>query len=169
MLVYMKVRKQKLFSIGFKTDNIIKSIILGILFSVPIIAPTVIYAISNSVKVVSINELLWKFIFYFFEIALLEEVICRGFMQTRIQGLVKSKRISIIIVALMFTALHIPFRMMQANMSLLEYVKSDINFLMLIGFFHIYMVYLYTRNNNILSVVIAHGLVNFAQSIFIIN
>lgn len=168
VFIVVKVREQKLESIGLKFDNTIKSVILGILFSLPFILPKIIFYISKSKKI-SLNyiDLIWLFLYYFIHIALVEEVTFRGFIQTRIQGVIRNKWLSIIVVGLMFGLMHIPFQMIKANMGLLKFVIHDSVHLINTSWIHIYLVYLYTRDNNILAPVVTHTLINFIPTIFV--
>lgn len=80
---------------------------------------------------------------------------------------VKGKWLSIIIVGIMFGLIHIPFQMFRSNMPLTQFIVNDSVHLITTCVIHIYLVYLYTRDNNILSSTVAHTLINFIPSIFI--
>ena len=169
ILFYITYRKQKLKSIGLRTDNIIKSIGLGVLFSLPFIFQYIIFAIKNPEKIMNIEELIWRFLYFLIYIAFMEELIFRGFIQTRIQGIIKSKWKSIIAVGIMFSVLHIPFHFIKSNMSFVEYLGDDMGNLIKLCLIHIYLVYLYTRDYNIISVTITHMLIDFIPAMFISN
>ena len=168
VFIILKCRKQSLNSIGVKKDKIIKSILLGVLFSIPPILSTLHQmSFERFSSSVNFSNALWTFFYNFFEIAFVEEIIFRGFIQTRIQGLIRSKWTSIFLVGIMFSLLHIPFHMIEYNLSFSNYfTSSNVSFLLLGFLMHIYFVYAYTRDNNILAPVVAHAIVDFIPDLF---
>lgn len=166
IFIIIKVKKQNLKSIGLKKDKSLKSIFLGIVFSLPILISTVVKSINNGNHIIISSNLILLFIYFLIEIAFVEEIVFRGFIQTRIQGLIKSKWTSIIIVGFMFSLMHIPFQLVRANMPLSEFILNDYVHLIFTFIMHIYFVYIYTRDNNIVSSSITHTLIDFIPSIF---
>lgn len=167
IFIYIKIKNHSVRSLGLKTNRNIKSIILGILFSIPFTLPTIFYAIMHQAHFISMQVMIWLFLYLFIEIAFVEELSFRGFLQTRIQGLIKKKWLSIIIVGIMFGLMHIPFQMFRSNMPLTQFIVTDSVHLITTCVIHIYLVYLYTRDNNIISSTVAHTLIDFIPSIFI--
>ncbi|MBK1813220.1 CPBP family intramembrane metalloprotease [Clostridium sp. YIM B02505] len=167
VFIFIKVRKQGLRSIGLKKDKILKSIFLGIIFSMPFNIPLIISEISEKGKILGLTNLILTFVYFFIEIALVEEISFRGFIQTRIQSLIKSKWVSILVVGVMFALMHIPFQIIKANMPLGDFIVKDSFHLVFTFVIHVYLVYIYTRDNNIISSSITHTLIDFIPSIFI--
>jgi uncharacterized protein len=164
VFIILKCRKQDLRSIGLKKEKILKCILLGILFSVPPTLPN-IFSMKFG-RPIRIPNALWGFAYFFLEIALPEEIVFRGFIQTRIQGLIRSKWLSIFLVATMSMLLHIPFFSVEYNTTFVNFFLSHIVTLTLVFLMHIYSVYLYTRDNNVLAPVVAHTLVDFIPVLF---
>lgn len=164
VFIILKCRKQNLKSIGLKNEKILKCILLGILFSIP---PTLCNVFSIKFgRLISFPDALWALAYCFFEIALAEDIVFRGFIQTRIQGLIRSKWLSIFVVAAMSLLIHIPFYAVEYNTTFVNYFLSHIVSLLLVFVMHIYFVYLYTRDNNILAPVVAHAIVDFIPVLF---
>jgi len=168
IFIILKVRGQKLNSVGIKKEKIMKSIFLGVIGSIPFSILNIIEPISSG-KVLNTNitEVLWIFLNLLIHISLVEELVYRGFIQTRIQGLIRNKWLNIMVVGIMFGLMHIPFQMMVANMTVIDFIVYDLVHLIITTLMHIYLVYLYTRYDNILAPVIAHAIINFSYSIFI--
>ena len=162
VFIILKCRKQNLNSIGLKKEKILKSILLGILFSIP----PILYDRLKFDHSLSFPDALWDFACIFLEIALTEEIVFRGFIQTRIQGLIRSKWASIILVGIMFSLLHIPFKLFQYHVSLMGYICMNASGLIITCLMHIYFVYLYTRDNNILAPAVAHAIIDFIPDLF---
>lgn len=168
IFLILKIRKQSLKSIGIRTDKILKSIIIGVIGSIPFAVLNMIGPISSG-KTINPNifDGLWTFLYFLICIAFAEELVFRGFIQTRIQGLIKNKWISIIVVGILFGLMHVPFQMIKANMPLVEFLLYDMQHLITTCIIHVYLVYLYTRDNNIIAPTIAHAIMNFAYAIFV--
>lgn len=160
-------RRQKISSLGIRRTNIIKSIFFGIIFSLPALIPNVRKGIINNYDLRNVEFLVWDFLYYLICIGLVEEVIIRGFIQIRIRGIIKNKWLSIFVVGFMFSIWHIPFQMKQANLPLIEFILSNIPNLIMLSIIHVYFVYIYTRDNNIIAPIITHAIWNFSHFIFI--
>lgn len=168
IFIWIKIRNQGLKSIGIRKDKILKSIVLGILFAIPFITLPIIRALNQNMHIMSSNQLLWSFLYYLLVIGFVEELIFRAFIQTRIQGLIKIKWISILVVAIMCSSMHIPFQMLKSNIPLNEFIPMYFISLIYQSFMHIYLLYLYKKDNDIISVSTTHLLLNFIPSIFYI-
>lgn len=167
IFIYLKIRKQKFRSLGFKKEKIIKSILLGALFSFPFVMPTIVQWVGQGRRYGDSSVLVWQFFYFFLEIALVEEIAFRGFIQTRIQGLIKNKGLGILAVGFLFSMMHIPFQMQVYHMSLVSFVAQDAVHLAITFGMHLYFVYLYTRDQNILAPAIAHTLIDYIQNVFV--
>lgn len=168
IFIILNFRQQSIKSVGIKNEKVMKSILIGIIGSIPFSILNIIGPISSG-KTLNPNILdnLWTFLYFLICIAFTEELVFRGFLQTRIQGLIKNKWISIFVVGIMFGLMHVPFQMIRANMSLMDFVLYDLSHLLTTCLIHIYLVYLYTRDNNIIAPTIAHAIINFSYAIFV--
>lgn len=167
IFLIVKIRKQSLKSLGLKKEKTLKSILLGLVFSIPFIVPPVIIAIMQGKQLIGLPNLIWLFLFYFLIIAFVEEIVFRGYLQTRIQGLIKGKWLSIVAAGLLFALTHIPFQMVSRDLGLLEFIMAHGSMILITFPIHVYLVFLYTRDQNILSVTITHTFINFMGVIFI--
>ena len=168
IFIILLFRRQGVGTIGIKKDKIGKSILLGIIGSIPFAAMNVTGQIQSG-KSLNPNpsDWLWTFLYFLICIAFAEETVFRGFLQTRIYGLVKNKWAGILLAGALFTLIHVPFQMVQANMSIIDFVRYDMQHLITTWFIHIYLVYLYTRDNSIIAPTIAHAIMDFSYEIFI--
>lgn len=160
IFVIVFFRKQELSSIGFKNANILKSIILGVLFSSPVVLLHIqsIYKIIFFIK--NENGFIWVLLYYLICISLAEEIIFRSFLSTRIQGIIKNKWLSIWIVGIICALYHIPMQMAVVDMSLGNFILTNIPELIFYIFIHIYLEYIYTWDNNIITPTITHTIFN---------
>lgn len=105
---------------------------------------------------------MWNFLYMLIEIAFVEEIIFRGYVQQRLRGIIKNKYINLFIVAFIFGIMHIPITLIQGNLSIMEVSLSIIPKMIM----HIYFVGVYKMgNNSILSSTIVHSLNNFIMTL----
>ncbi|MNO24259.1 CAAX amino terminal protease self- immunity [compost metagenome] len=168
IFIYLCIRKQSPRTVGlkFKGKAFWQSLGIGVLFSLPFILPQlIIFMLGKASLQFSAPELVFKFFYFLITIAFVEEICFRGFIQTRIFTLIRNKYAGILFVGFLFAIMHVPFQMFQAKMGLIDFVMYDYPHLLITWALHIYFVYLYTRNNDLVAPVIAHTLINFVPSV----
>ncbi|MNW39343.1 CAAX amino terminal protease self- immunity [compost metagenome] len=168
IFIYLLIRKQSLRTVGLKFNgtDFGKSLIIGILCSLPFILPQLVnFFLGHITFQHSTPELIYKFLYFLITIAFVEEIGFRGFIQTRIFSLIRNKYVGILFVGFLFAIMHIPFQMFQAKMGLLDFIMYDYIHLLITWVLHMFFVYLYTRNNDLVAPVIAHTLINFVPSV----
>lgn len=161
------LRKQKIESIGLTSKNIWKSSLLGFVIGFGILLSAIISAVNNNLSFRGVNYLIYGLFFYTFEIALLEELVFRGFIQTRFVGFFKSKTLGIVTSGILFMLMHIPFQMVIRNMGLIEFISYDIVHLLLTFLYHLLFSFLFFKYNNIMAPTIVHIFLNLSFLLFI--
>lgn len=162
IFIILKYRKQSLKSIGFNKTQILKQIIIGIILYIPLYLLSLILNLVPSINLKLDSMSIWSFLYMLIEIALVEEIIFRGFLQQRLKGLIKNKYINLLIVAFIFGSIHIPFILAQSNLTFVQVFISIIPKMIM----HIYFVGIYKAgNNSVLSATIAHGVNNFIATL----
>ena len=152
------IRKQKLDTIGFTFKNIKKSLLLGVVFGILFPLLKIDY-ILNGCKIISVNKALYYIFYFFIVVALSEEVIFRGYIQTRIYGLIKNDILAVIVTGFMFYAMHLPYQMPVNGMevNLIDVVSKII--------FHIIANFLYRKYNSLVAPTMYHGFLNWFGSL----
>lgn len=162
IFIILKYRKQSLKSIGFNKVKILKQISIGIILYIPLY---LLLLILNWVQGINFNldsMSIWNFLYMLIEIALVEEIIFRGFLQQRLKGLIKNKYVNLLVIAFVFGSIHIPFILAQSNLTFFQVFISVIPKMIM----HIYFVGIYKAgNNSVLSATIAHGVNNFIATL----
>lgn len=158
----VKVRGEKLESIGFTKKNLWKSSIIGILGS---IAFAIIILLQTPRPIIFVGvegkllTIIFKFIKFLIFIGLTEELVFRAYSGSRF--FIKNKMISAIIIGTLFSFLHIPGRMINNDLGLLEVLFSDWGNLILLMLYHCMFQWLYSKYKNIAGPVILHLAMNF--------
>ncbi|KUO63126.1 MAG: hypothetical protein APF84_11415 [Gracilibacter sp. BRH_c7a] len=160
-------RKQSLRSIGFQKENSSKSLLLGLILSSVILIITLTSGIVGGYQFDTVSRLIQKLGYYFFVIALVEEIIFRGFIQTRIYGITKNSVVAIIVVGFMFMTMHIPFQMGVAKMGLLTFIVNNYVGLLFTFVWHLVFNFLYSKYNSIVAPTVFHAIMDWCNVIFI--
>ena len=159
-ILFVKLRKQGLETIGLKGRWKL-SIILGGVLSLFYFYCNCLDHLINGEKLISITSILFLMV-YFLLVAICEEFVFRGFIGTRLNGLIKNKYIVVLITGLLFVIMHFPYRMTAANMSLSDF---DIGWLINLFIFHLIMSFIYMKTNSIYGSIIPHWISDLAYEI----
>lgn len=158
VFIILKFRNQSLESVGINKNKIFKQIIIGISLYLPLFLLNWKYFNVANMKSMSI----WSFLCMLIEIAFVEEIIFRGYIQQRLRGIIKNKYINLFIVSFIFGIMHIPITIIQGNFSIIELCLLIIPKMIM----HIYFVVVYKLgNNSVLSSTIVHSLNNFIMTL----
>ena len=160
------LRKQKLSTIGLTLKNMKKSVLWGLIFGGVILFVKIIPPVLAGRKLTGLNEILYNGFYYFIVIAFVEEIVFRGYLQTRLYGIIKSDVLAVVIGGLLFSVMHIPFQMYNQNVGLLVYLKKNCLSLLLVFLWHIVFNFLYRKNNSLAAPTIMHGIMDFSSYIF---
>lgn len=161
----LRIRKQPLVSIGITKKNTLKSIMYGALYALPVVISRIIIYISKGYKLESPTNILLIFIYYFVNIALVEEIYFRGYIFTRIKYFISRKWLRIIIVSLLFCLMHLPM-LLSGGTTILEFLIHNVWSLTLFG---VFTILLYSETNNLLAPIVFHTVFNMVNSIFIVG
>ncbi|PKM90982.1 MAG: hypothetical protein CVU87_00245 [Firmicutes bacterium HGW-Firmicutes-12] len=164
---FILLRKQKITTIGFTKGNAVKSIILGSVLGVLIVIGNNVINIVEGSQLAPLQSIAKNFIYYMLVISLVEELIFRGYIQTRIYGLVKKPILAIILGGILFMLIHIPFKMGQAKMGLFTYLQLNWITLIFTFIWHVIFDFLYRKYNTIYAPAIFHGLMDWANYLFL--
>ncbi len=159
-LVLVLIRKQGLASLGFTLKNIKKALLTGFLLGIVFtFSMNILPNLLAGGKLIPLNKALYNIFYYFLIIALTEEVVFRGYIQTRMYGLIKNDLLAVTVTGVMFYAMHLPFQM-QANG--LQF--NIINMLILMSL-HFLMNFLYRKYNSLAGATIFHGLLDWGGNL----
>ena len=159
-ILFVKLRKQGLGTIGLKGRWKLSVIIGGVLSLFYFYCNCLDHLIHGE-KLIPITSILFLMM-YFLLVAICEEFVFRGFIGTRLNGLIKNKYIVIIVTGFLFVVMHFPYRMIAANMSLSDF---DIGWLINLFIFHLIMTFIYMRTNSVYGSIIPHWISDLAYEI----
>jgi len=166
ILLYMQ--KQKLHTLGIAKRNCLKSSVVGLVIGtslflfVRIVSPGALFPS----EILSLSFVYFA-LYHFILIGFTEELIFRGFIQTRLYGIIKSDNWAIFITGFLFVALHvIADRFFIAFVPGFEMARYSVFNIVLTFIAHIGLNALYRKYNSLLGPVILHGLANISSMQF---
>ena len=159
-IIFVKFRKQRLNTIGLNGRWKL-SLIIGLILSLFYFYCNCLSHLIEGKELISISEILFLAI-YFLLVSVCEEFVFRGYIGTRLNGLIKNKYIALFITGILFVVMHFPYRMIAANMSLSDF---DIGWLINLFIFHLIMSFIYMKSNSIYGSIIPHWISDLAYEI----
>lgn len=158
------IRRQKLVTVGFSKTQAKKSFAVGMILFILVVLFGSIWTIISGLKIqTNIGVIIMRIIYYLVFIGFMEELVFRGYIGTRLYGYFTNKRLSLVIVGIMFSLLHIPFHMVLIQMSLSEYLLVNWINLIYIFIFQFVFQWLYSKYNSIVAPTIFHFIWDFIQ------
>jgi len=165
-VVMILLKKERLSSIGLGSDNILGSLGIGLLCSVISFILLGIVPFINGCAFAPITHFLNRFGYQLLFIAFAEEVLFRGYIQTRLYGMFKNEVSAILIGALIFAVMHLPIMLVLNGAAWLFSLGTLILFIFWSSM-HIICNFIYRRTGSIFGVVLFHAVFNSAASIFV--
>jgi hypothetical protein len=163
-ILFVKINKQKLNTIGLVGGRWILSTIIGILLGLYYFYCNCGSHLIDGSKLVSLNKIP-LLVIYFLLVSLCEELVFRGYIGTRINAIIKNKYVSIIVTSLLFVIMHFPYRMIAYNMSIYDLLIVRHGWIINLVIFHIIMNFIYSKTNSLYGSIIPHWLSNLGESL----
>lgn len=161
-------RKQKLSTIGITALKIKKSLLLGTADGFALVLfGNVLPGLLSGSHLNSVKNSAIGFLYYFVVIALTEEVVFRGFIQTRIYGLIKNDIAAVITVGVLFSAMHIPYQAAASGKGFLEFIQTNSVWLLILVLWHVVFNFLYRKYNSLMADTVFHGFMDWGNSLFL--
>lgn len=157
-IVYLIASKEHLSSIGIHTENIYQSVKMGFVGGIVMLVLQAVMFMIQGASSVSVHPpvlLSWGiFVICAFE----EEIVFRGYIQTRLAGLITTRWVAAAVNAVLFLSIHYPVRwVVSGHFSLLE--LSVVYVIMLLAL-HYFCDAVYRKTNCLWGAVILHIIYN---------
>ena len=153
------IKDRSVICLGFTKEKIQTNLLVSGI----IIAASIVFAFLYADRPAAV---IVKAVFYYlFYIALLEEIVFRGFLQSYLFGLPVNTKIIYIIGAVMFALMHLPFQMFVNNMISLSYVVVAMPQLIFTFVFHLVMCFITYKRKDILIPTALHFALDFVQAV----
>ncbi|MEG0240476.1 MAG: CPBP family intramembrane glutamic endopeptidase [Anaerorhabdus sp.] len=163
-ILLVKVRKEKLSSLGIYGGKWKQSCLIGLIFALILFFNNCLSHIVNGASFIEIKEII-ELVIYFLIVALCEEIVFRGYIGTRLYGLIKNQYLVIIVTGLLFIVMHFPYRMIAYNMTITDLIINNIGWILDLFLTHIVLSLIYVKTNSLYGSIIPHWMSNLAYNL----
>lgn len=163
-ILFVKLRRQSLDTIGIYKGKWKKSCCIGMILAGILFFNNCGSYLLQGKELIHIRSI-FAYVIYFFCVSLCEEIAFRGYISTRIYGIIKTQWIAIMVTGLLFIIMHFPYRMIVYGMSLKELTINNMFWLIDLFVTHIVLNFIYTKTNSLYGAIIPHWISNLASNI----
>lgn len=161
-MLLLLIRRQGLVAIGISAQNLGKSLLLGVAGACFLILFQIATKGVQGTALSSIQTISLISFFIFLVGAISEEIIYRGFILTRLYGLIKNSIVGSCITAVLFILMHYPVKwVISGRISLYSLSLSHIVYLL---FLHFLCAFVYKKTNCLWGSILLHFLYNLISS-----
>lgn len=163
-MLFIKLRKQSLDTIGLYNGNWKKSVCIGTILAGILFFNNCGSHLLHGKELIDIRSV-FAYVIYFFCVSLCEEVAFRGYVSTRIHGIIKTQWIAVMVTGLLFAIMHFPYRMIAYGMSLKDLTMNNMFWLIDLFVTHVVLNFIYAKTNSLYGAIIPHWISNLASNI----
>lgn len=164
-IMFIVLSKDKLYTVGLNKAKLLQSLIIGVILAVIlIIGMAVYYMIVENVSVGITYPALNTF-WIFVVAAIQEEIIFRGYIQTRLTAIINKPIICSFCTALLFLGIHYPIRWVVAGFSL---TSLSLYYVISLIVLHFVCDFVYQKTNCLWGAILLHFLYNIGQSMLVL-
>lgn len=165
-VLFIKLNKQSLETIGLYKGKWKNSIIMGIVFASFLFYNNCLSYLINGSHFITLQEILILLVYYFL-VAVCEEIVFRGYIGTRIYGLIKQRWLAVMVVGILFVIMHFPYRMIAYGMTLSDLTINNVSWIIDLFTTHLILNFIYLKTNSLYGAIIPHWMSNFAYNIIL--
>ena len=162
--MFLVIKKQGVETVGLKKGNIKLSLIMGIVLAVILFFCNCLSNIIFEGQVFVPFKTILIYIIYFFTVGLCEEVIFRGYILTRLYGMVRNVFIDILLAGVFFVLMHFPFRMIAYNMSFFE-LAANASYMTDLFVTSLVLSFIRVKSDSLYGAIIPHWISDLSYSI----
>jgi membrane protease YdiL (CAAX protease family) len=157
------LRKQSLNTIGFNKNNWVKSLLIGLTIGLVVFIARTFGIVERSSLSPSFG-FVYAIFHYFLVVSAHEEIVFRGFIQTRLYSIVKLDFAAVFVGGVLFAAPHLLSYFIAGKF--IEGFEAGTPFSIFYSRFmipftaHILLNYLYRKYNSLIGPIVLHGFVN---------
>ena len=163
-ILLVKVRKEEFSSVGLYRGKWKQSCLIGIILAFILFFNNCLSHIINGADFIETKNII-KLVIYFLNVALCEEIVFRGYIGTRLYGLVKNQYLVIIVTGILFVIMHFPYRMIAYSMTIAELTICNIGWILDLFITHIVLSLVYMKTNSLYGSIIPHWMSNLAYNL----
>ncbi|MEG0593134.1 MAG: CPBP family intramembrane glutamic endopeptidase [Coprobacillus sp.] len=165
-ILFLKIRKQSMSSIGIGNGNWKQSCLIGIVIATFLFYSNCLSHVLDGSNLVAVSEIV-KFVIYYFTVALCEEIVFRGYISTRLYGIIKNQYLVIVISGLLFIIMHFPYRMIAYGMTISGLTIYNMGWILDLFITHTVLSFIYLKTNSLYGSIISHWMSSLAYNLIV--
>ena len=164
VFVILKIRKQGMDTIGLCKGNRKLSLSMGIpLAAILFFCNCLSNVLLENQTFLPPKEIL-IYTFYFFTVGLAEEVMFRGFIETRLHGCTNHILFDVLLTGILFLLMHFPFRMVAYHISFRQLI-TNIPYMLDLFVTHLVLSYIRIKSDSLYGAILPHWISDLAYRI----
>lgn len=165
-IIFIKKSNKKIDTIGLYKGNWKASCVIGVVLAGILFFNNCLSHILAGEKLIPVKEIMMLIIYYLL-VSFCEEIVFRGYIGTRLFGLVKKKWLAVIVTGLLFIIMHFPYRMIAYEMTLGDLTINNMSWIIDLFITHTILSYIYMKTNSLYGSIIPHWISNLAYNIVV--
>lgn len=165
-ILFIKIKKERLISIGLYKGKWKQSCLIGLVLAAVLFFNNCLSHIMNGASFIPAKDI-FELAIYYFIVASCEEIVFRGYIGTRLYGLIKNQYLVIIVSGILFVIMHFPYRMIAYSMTISDLTIYNIGWIFDLFITHCILSFIYLRTNSLYGAIIPHWISNLAYNLVI--
>lgn len=163
-ILFIKLNKQTLNTVGITKGKCKNSIMMGIILAIFVFYNNCLSHLISGSDLIPIPKILILAVYYLL-VAVCEEIVFRGYLGTRIYGLIKQRWLAVIAVGILFIIMHFPYRMIAYGMTLSDLTLKNFGWIINLFITHLVLNFIYEKTNSLYGAILPHWMSNLAYNI----
>ncbi len=164
VFLLLVVKRQGSKTIGLKEGNIKLSLIMGTVLAAILFFCNCLSDIIFDGQAFIPVETILIYVLYYFTVGLCEEIIFRGYILTRLYGIVRNVYIDVLLSGVLFVLMHFPFRMVAYNMSFFE-LASNVPYMLDLFVTSVVLSFIRIKSDSLYGAIIPHWISDLSYAI----
>lgn len=160
------IRKQGIEQLGLLRGQWKKSLLIGGVLAAILFFNNCLSHIISGGDFIDFTDIL-LYAVYYLSVAVCEEIVFRGYIGTRLYGLVKNKYLTVIIAGILFIIMHFPYRMIAYGMTIRDLTIHNIGWLIDLFVTHTILSFIYMKTKSLYGSILIHWISNLAYNIVV--
>lgn len=163
-VLFMKMKKERISSIGLLDGKWRQSCLIGLVLAAVLFFTNCLSHIMGGADFITAQNI-FKFVGYYLTVALCEEIVFRGYIGTRLYGIITNQYLVLLVSGILFVVMHFPYRMIAYGMTISDLTINNLGWIIDLFVTHIVLSFIYLKTNSLYGSVIAHWMSNLAYNL----
>lgn len=165
-ILFVKIKKQNLSSIGLFQGKWKQSCIIGSILAAILFFNNCLSHVIGGASFISLDDI-FQLTIYYLIVALCEEIVFRGYISTRLYGLIENQYLVIIVSGILFVLMHFPYRMIAFEMTLSDLTIYNMGWILDLFITHVILSIIFLKTDSLYGAIIPHWMSNLAYNLII--